>query len=161
MEHRKILNDEKTALEKICDKLEKNEYYRALSDKQRKKFIQGKALDLWRWDFQKRKLSSFYDIGIDAGFSVVIASYFYRHISGYAHSGSLSVIQSAQALIQGETSKLTDASIDMMKIIVSYMIKEYCQMFTAAGKILDNSPLKTLVEIFINVGKKLGRGWTS
>jgi len=155
-EHEQQKAEEKKVLEELRAKLESNIIFQGLTEKQKERFFQGKERDLWRWSPDVRKVLSWYDIGIDAGFSDMLASLMYRHLSGHAHSGSLAVLQTAQALVNKETEKLTDAAIDTMKILISNMIHEYCGLFSEAQDVLRDSRLSEFVELFVNVGRKLG-----
>jgi len=160
-EHEQQKAEEKKVLEELCAKLESNIIFQGLTEQQKSRFFQGKELNLWRWNPDVRKVLSWYDIGIDAGFSDMLASHMYGHLSGYAHSSSLSVLQTAQALVNKETEKLTGASIDTVKVLIANMIEEYCQMFPEAQKVLKDSGASNFVQVYVNVGKRLGENLTT
>ncbi|MBA7697083.1 hypothetical protein ES703_105741 [subsurface metagenome] len=146
---------EKEILEEIRSKLESNIIFQGLTDSQKTRFFQGKKRDLWRWSPDVRKVLSWYDIGINAGFSDMLASLMYRHLSGSTHSSSLSVLQIAQALVNKETEKLIASSIDTMNVIIANMIQEYCGLFPGARDVLRDSGASNSVEVWVNIGRQL------
>ena len=86
----------------LNDRLESNQIFQSLSTGQKGRVFEGKERNLWRWNPDLKKVLSWSDIAIDAGFSEMLASHMYRHLSGHAHSSSLSVLQSQQVLINKE-----------------------------------------------------------
>lgn len=150
--------DEKKALEQFCDKLESNVVFQNLTEKQKASFFAGKEPNMWRWNPNTKKFLSWEDIGIDAGLSKMIATHMYRYIAGYAHSGSLSVLQTTQILINKEPQILIPLSINTMNIIIANMIHEYCGLFPKAQDILTKDlGGNNLVEQYIQIGYGLDK----
>ncbi len=155
-EHKQQKSTDKEVLKKIRDKLESNITFRGLNNKWKTRLFQGEKLNLWRWNPDGKKFLSWYDIGIDAGFSKMLALYMYSHLSGSAHSSSLSVLQTAQALVNKETERLIGSSIDTMNILSANMIQEYCALFSEAQDVLQNSGETDFVQVWVNIGCRLG-----
>jgi hypothetical protein len=154
-EHEQQKAEEKKVLDELHDKLRSNAVFQSLTPKQKTRFSEGKERDLWRWNPDVKKVLSLPEIAIDAGFSEMLASHVYRHLSGYAHSGSLSVLQTAQALINKETDRLIKPSINTMKIVMANMIQEYSGLFSKAQDVLDKSGASQFVNTWVEVGRRL------
>jgi len=155
IEHKQQKMKEKEVLEEIRSKLESNIIFQGLTDSQKARFFQGKERDLWRWNPDSRRVLSWHDIGIDAGFSDMLASLMYGHLSGFAHSSSLSVLQTAQALVNKETEKLIGSSIDTMNVMIANMIQECCGLFPEARDVLRDSGASDFVEVWVEIGRRL------
>ncbi len=146
-EARQKLKDEKAELDELLIKLKSNVVFQALCQKQKKKFLKGQ----WR-------LASWREIAIDAGFSKILASHMYRHLSGYAHSSSLSVLQIEQAIMNKETEQLIQSSIAIMNILIANMIGEYCGLFPKAQNVLNKDiEGSNLVKQYIQIGHELDK----
>ncbi len=143
-ETRRTLDNDRLVRDKLREKLKSNAVFQSLTDNQRKRILRGE----WR-------LKSWREIAIDAGFSEMLASHMYRHLSGYAHSSSLSVLQSQQAIINKETEQLTGASVGTMNIVIANMIQEYCGLFPKAQDVLRASGASNFVEVWIHIGRRL------
>jgi len=144
-EHRRMLDDEKVVLDKLHDKLKSNTVFQSLNEKQKKQILGGR----WRPLF-------WHDIAIDAGFSVTLASYIYKHLSGFAHSSNLSTRQTQQALLKKETEKLPGVSIITMNILIANVIREYCGLFPKAKEVLRGSGAIIFVRKWVDGGRRLG-----
>jgi len=155
LEHAKQKAEEKKILKEIFAKLDSNSIYKALSDTQRRRFIEGKEWNLWRWEHDARKVVPWQEIATHAGLSEMLASHMYRHLSGHAHSGSLSVLQTQQAIVKEETEHLISPSINTMKILTANMIYEYTELFPQAQPVLAKSGASAFVEIWIRIGQRL------
>ena len=142
-------------LDKLRYKLESNRVFQSLSEKQKTRFFEDKERNLWRWNPDTKKLPSWHDIAISAKFSEMLALHMYSHLSGYAHSGSLSILQTAQALVNKETEQLIGASIDTMKVLIANLIQEYCGLFSKAQDVLRESGASSFVEAWIHIGRRL------
>jgi len=153
--HAKQEVEERKTLEGILAKLGANPIYKALTPKQRTRFIEGKGWNLWRWNRDSKKVMSWQDIATDAGLSVTLASYMYKDLSGHAHSGSLSVLQTQQAIVRNEADRLISPSINTMKILTANMIYEYTELFPQAQPVLAKSGASAFVEIWIRIGQRL------
>jgi len=144
-EHRQKLADEKRKLDDLLNKLYSNPLFNSLSEKQKRQVLKGE----WR---QK----SWHDIAIDAGFSEMLASHMYRHLSGYAHSGSLSILQIKESLLKKEQSQLIEASMITITIATASLIREYSELFPKAKSALWADPKRTdIVELWVQVGRKI------
>ena len=156
LENEKQNAEEKEALNILRSKLEANTIYLNLKESKRARLFQGQEQDLWRLNPNTKKILHWYEIGIDAGFGKLLARDMYKHLSGYAHSGSLSIIQTANALANKEVEKVIMHSINIMTILTANMIKEYCELFPEAQEVLNNSGASKFIQIYVNVGSRLG-----
>lgn len=159
-EHAKQKAEKKRILEEIFAKLDSNSIYKALGATPRRRFIEGKEWNLWRWNREAKKVMSWQEIASDAGLSVMLASYMYRHLSGHAHSSSLSVLQTQQAVVRSESERLISPSINTMKILVANMIHEYTELFPEGQPILAKSGASTFVDTWIQIGQRLDENLT-
>ena len=155
-EHVEQKAEEKKRLQELCAKLESNAFYRSLAPRLKARFVEGKELDLWRWQSDTNTRLSWRDIGINAGLSELIASHMYRHLSGHAHSGSLSVIQTQQAVVRNEVEYLMTPSINTLKVLAANMIHEYAELFPEAQPVLTKSGASTFVDTWVRIGQRLG-----
>ncbi|MFC1928598.1 DUF5677 domain-containing protein [Chloroflexota bacterium] len=155
-ETRRTLDNDRLALDKLRDKLKSNAVFQNLTEKQKARFFEGKERNLWRWNPDLKKVLSWSDIAIDAGFSEMLASHMYRHLSGHAHSGSLSVLQSQQVLINKEIEQLIGGSIGTINIVAANLIREYCALLSLAQDVLSKDPEgNDIVEEWIQIGHDL------
>lgn len=152
-EHEQQKEEEQKALEEIRDKLESNRILHSLRDGQKRQIFEGKGG--WRWKPDGKGRVSWRDIAIDAGFSKMLATHMYMHLSGHAHSSSLSVFQSQKALLNKETEQLIGSSIDTMKVLTANMIQEYCRLFPKALTVLRESGASQFVEMWVHIGRRL------
>ena len=155
-ETRRTLDNDRLVLDKLCDKLKANAVFQNLTEKQRARFFEGKERNLWRWNPDLKKVLSWSDIAIDAGFSEMLASHMYRYLSGHAHSSSLSVLQSQQALINKKKEQLIGGSIGVINIVAANLIREYCALFSLAQDVLSkDTEGNDIVEEWIQIGHDL------
>lgn len=145
-EHERQKAEEKMVLDELHDKLKSNAVFQNLAGEHKKSILKG------RW-----RLSSWHDIAIDAGLSEILASHMYRHLSGYAHSSSLSVLQTKQAVMNKGQEQLVQSSIATMNVFIANMIREYCGLFSKAQDVLDTEPAgnKEMIEAWIEIGRRL------
>jgi len=155
-ETRRTLDNDRLVLDKLRDKLKSNAVFQNLPKNQKTPFFEGKARSLWRWKPDIKRALSWREIAIDAGFSEMLALGMYRSLSGHAHSSSLSVLQTAQALLNREVERLIKPSIDTMKVLIANMIQEYCGLFPKAQDVLRASGASNSVEVWVKVGRRLG-----
>ncbi len=155
-EHKQTKAEDKKELDKLHDKLKSNAVFQSLTEKQKTRFFEGKERNLWRWKPDVKKVLSWSDIAIDAGFSKMLASHMYRHISGYAHSSSVSVLQASQALENKDVDMLVKPSMNTMNILMANMIYEYCVLFPEAKVVLEQSGSSKFVDMWISIGCRLG-----
>ena len=106
-EFKQKLVDDQKELDKLLDKLKSNTIFQGLTEGQKAQFLKGKNRDLWRWVPADRKVLSWTDIAIGAGFSKMLASDVYRHLSGSVHSSFLSVLQSVEIQKIGSKKRLS------------------------------------------------------
>ena len=123
-ETRRTLDNDRLVLDKLRDKLKSNAVFQNLTETQKTRFFEGKERNLWRWKPDVKKVLSWQEIATDAGFSEMLASHMYRHLSGYVHSGSLSVLQINQAYENKEENRLIEASIGTINIVAANLIRE-------------------------------------
>lgn len=155
-EHVEQKTEEGKRLEEICAKLGSNAIYQSLAPRLKARFVEGKGLDLWRWQPDANTRLSWRDIGIDAGLSEMLATHMYRHLSGHAHSGSLSVIQTQQAVVRNEAKYLISPSINTLKVLTANMIHEYTELFPESQSVLTKSGASTFADTWIRIGQQLG-----
>lgn len=152
-EHKQTKAKDKKELDELRNKLDSNINFQSLKDSQKRQIFEGKGK--WKWKPGIKKHVSWRDIAIDAGFSKMLASLMYGHLSGSAHSSSLSILQTAQALVNKETEKLIGASINTMNVLIANMIQEYCGLFSNAQDVLLDSGASNFVEVWVNIGRRL------
>jgi len=154
-EHEQQKAEEKKVLEELRAKLESNIIFQRLTPKQKTGLFEGKELILWRWNPDVRRVLSWYDIGIDAGFSDMLASHMYGHLSGYAHSSHMSVLQVSQALENKDVDMLVKPSMNTINILMANMIHEYCVLFPEAKVVLEQSGASQFVDMWVSIGCRL------
>lgn len=155
-EGRQMLDNDKIELDELRNKLESNKVFRALKDSPKRQIFEGKGK--WRWEPGCKRHISWREIAIHAGFSRMLANHIYGHLSGYAHSGSLSVLQMRQALENKELEKLIKPSINLMSILTANMIQEYCGLFSKAQVVLTKDlEGSNLVKQYIQIGHELDK----
>ena len=155
-ETRRTFDNDRLVLDKLREKLRSNAVFQSLKDRQKRQIFEGKGN--WRWKPDCSKHISWRDIALDAGFSEMLASHMYRHLSGHAHSSSLGVLQSQQALKNKETEQLIGASIGAMNIVIANMIREYCALFPRAQDVLTKDlEGSNLVKQYIQIGRELDK----
>lgn len=144
-EHRQKLAEEKKEIDELHSKLRSNATFQQLTKRQQKDVLKGK------W-----KLPSWREIAEDAGLAIVLSSNMYRHLSGYAHSSSLSVLQIKQALENKEELLLIRPSMSTITIATANFVREYCDLFPRAKAALTaNAEGSDLVDMWIQIGQKL------
>ncbi len=131
-EHQKQKDEEKKRIEGIIGSLEANPIFKNLTQRQKKGIATGHQRDLWRWDSNTNRILFWSEIAVDAGLSKMMAQRMYSYLSGHAHSGSLSVLQTQQAVVRKEVEKLITPSLDTTKILTANMINEYTAIFKDA-----------------------------
>lgn len=155
-EHKQKIAEEKKKLDEVQDKLELNKVFQSLEDNQKRQIFKGKGE--WKWKPHGRGRVSWREIAIDAGFSEMLASHMYRHLSGYVHSSSLSVLQINQAYENKEENRLIEASIGTINIVAANLIREYCGLFPWAQDVLSKDPEgNDIVEVWIQIGRGLDK----
>lgn len=145
--------EEKIKLDELRRSLESNGIFRSLTARQQNQVFEGKGK--WKWKPNGLGQLSWREIAIDAGFSEMLASHMYRHLSGYAHSSSMSALQTAQALLNREVERLVKPSINTMNVLVANMIREYCDLFPKVQDVLRESGASGFVDTWICIGRRL------
>lgn len=150
------LDNDKIELDALYTKLNSNAIFQSLSAKQKRQIFEGKGK--WKWKPDGKGVVSWHNIAIDAGLSETLASHMYRHLSGYAHSSSLSVFQMAKAFLNKEPGRPSSSSIAAMNIVTANMIREYCALFPRAQEVLSKD-LKghKLVKQYIQIDSTLDK----
>jgi len=142
-ENRKKQKDEKQLIDKLRKNLESNKIFKTLGKRQQSKILKGK----WR-------IESWRIIALDAGFDELHASLFYSYLCGYAHSGSLSILQIRQATTKETQRNLFQASMEVIMIAMANMIFSYCKLFLNGKKVLErNSRATKLAQIWVDIGR--------
>jgi hypothetical protein len=129
------LEDEKE-LARIRERLETNVVFLSLNKRQRVRFFEGKELNLWRWDSNAKKVSSWRDLAVHAKFGEMIASHVYRLLAGQAHSSFLSVLQSLETRKSESQEKDIIFTTGVMNPMIANMVQEYCEVFPKAKESL-------------------------
>lgn len=137
----KLIEDRK-AINEVIKHLEANKEFQSLGEKQKKGILKGN----WR-------SLSWSEIAKDVNLDSLIASHGYRHLCGYAHSSSLSVLQIKQAFEKGEERSLYDASVITVNVTMANMIYEYCELFPKAKEALSSQKGIDLVHQWIIIGR--------
>lgn len=141
-EHKQKLAKEKKELDVLHNKLCSNTTFKNLTNKQKLRVLKGE----WR-------LLSWREIAETAGLVKILSSDMYRHLSGYVHSGSLSIFQIKQALQKEEQPLLIQSSMDFTNIATANVIHEYCELFPRAKNALCAYPKGTdIVGIWVQIG---------
>jgi len=153
-EGRKKLDKEKIELDALQNKLKSNAIFQTLTDKQKGQIFEGKGR--WKWKPDGKGKVSWREIAIHAGFSNMLASHMYSHLSGYAHSSHTSVLQVSQALENKDVDMLVKTSMDTINILMANMIHEYCVLFPDAKVVLEQSGASEFVDMWISIGCRLG-----
>ena len=146
--------EEKRKIEELHGKLESNAVFQSLKDRQKRQNFEGKGQ--WKWKPDGRGAVSWREIAVDAGLSEMLASHMYSHLCGYAHSSSMSALQTAQALLNREVEWLIKPSLDTMKVVIANMIREYSKLFPRAQDVFSESGASNFVEAWIEIGRRLG-----
>jgi len=140
-EYRRKQVVEREEFDKLQDNLRSNVIFQSLTDKQKRQILKG------RW-----RLLSWHDIAIDAGLSEMLAQHMYSHLCGYAHSSSLSVVQSVEDHVNKEEEFSASVSMNVVNNITANLIQEFCELFPKAKAILSedttgNDTVKACIEI--------------
>ena len=154
-EHQKQKDEEKKRIEGIIGSLEANPIFKNLTQRQKEGIATGHKRDLWRWNSNTNRKLYWSEIAVDAGLSKMMAQHMYSHLSGHAHSGSLSVLQTQQAVVRKEVEKLITPSLYTMKILTANMINEYTAVFKDAHDKLSTTGTVKFVETWVEVGRRL------
>ncbi len=140
---KRILANDKKAIEEISDKLRSNAKFQGLIAGQKDKVLRGN----WRLKYWR-------EIAEDADLSKILASDMYGHLCGIAHSSSLSVLQIKQAYEKHEEKLLTEPSIIVINIMAANIIHEYCELFTQSKNVLnEDQESVNLVDSWIQIGR--------
>jgi len=144
---------DKERLSELRAFLETNVVFQSLSPDQKADILEGKGR--WKCKPYGRGEFSWREIAIDAGLGEMIASHMYRSLCGFAHSSNISCLQTAQALLKGETSKLVEASIITMKVVTANMIDEHSKLFSRSKHVVEGSGATKLVNAWIKMGQTI------
>jgi len=139
---RQKLEKERVLIASMQEKLRNNPYYIQLSRRQRSRLINGK------WRFKSWK-----EIGLSAGLNYRHAEHFYKHLCGYAHANSLSVLQIRDAKTVQNQMAICTASLNLVMIAMANMINAYTVHSSEAKKALEARPeSKNLVDQWVEIG---------
>jgi len=144
-EHQQKLAKERKDLDDLHKRLRSNASFQKLTTKQQKDVLEG------RW-----RLLSWQKIAEDAGLAKVLAANMYGHLSGYAHSGFISVLQIKQAFQKREQALLVESSMQVVLIAAANFIRGYCDLFPKAKQALNrNTNGILLVDELVTIGQNL------
>jgi hypothetical protein len=87
---------EKKELNELHSKLRSNATFQQLTNRQKRRVLERGE---WRWLPGNNKQISWRQIASNAGLAEILSSHMYRHLSGYAHSSSLSTLQIKQSVL--------------------------------------------------------------
>ena len=118
-------------INKIINRIRENIYFNTLDPKLQKAIVECKDWRLPKLSCRgKIRRDSYADIAIEAGFPEDVAHTNYEFLSGYSHSGSLSVSQILQAVTEDDKEVVCDSSITLLKILMPIMANSYLKLFT-------------------------------
>jgi len=144
--HKQKLAGEKKEIDDLHSKLRSNIIFQQLTGKQ-----QEQVLKKGKW-----KLLSWREIAEEASLARILSSDMYRHLSGYAHSSWLSVLQIKQSLEDKEESLLIEPSMKTIAIATANFIREYCNLFPKTKDVLAADAEGTnIVDEWIQIGQAL------
>lgn len=143
-ESKEQLRSEKKIIDDLVKKIKSNSHFKKmLTEKQQKNIIEKGG-----WRFHSWK-----EIGLSAGLSDVHAESYYSYLCGYAHSGSLSVLQWRQAQTYQEKRDLMNSTINLLLIAMANIIKCYCRVFPKSNDhYVKNHQPKNVVDLWIDIG---------
>jgi hypothetical protein len=140
---KRILESERTRIEELRTRLKNNVCFANLTPGQQKGLL---SRGIWR-------LQGWTDIALAAGLNETQAKAFYRHLSSYAHAGSLSVLQLRQAGTANDQRSLYFATIGLVMITMAYMVKAYCAVFPRSQAALQKDQSGALlVDQWVQIG---------
>jgi len=151
-EYKAKLNREKELIDEFQEKLRSNSIFNRLTKKQQASVLKGN----WRWVPGDNRPLSWQRIAAQAGFETMIASQGYTHLSGYAHSSSLSILQIKQALQRREPRRLVQSSLGVVNVLTANLTRFYADLFPKAKELLgSDSNASSLVGGWIFIGRNL------
>jgi len=151
IEHAKKQLDEKVILTNLHNLLDSNCIFQQLSKKQKALVKKG------NWRQHPQEQVSWKQIALSAGLSPTIATTMYGHLSGYAHSDSLSIMQISQSLLNKEQDQITDSSMITTNIAAAYFIYDFSKIFSLAKAALDAYPNENnIVDQWRRIGQTIG-----
>jgi hypothetical protein len=140
----KVLADDQKLIKNYEEILKNNRVFLNLEKKEQKKILEGN----WR-------TLSWRQIAIDAKLSNIDAEHFYRYLCGYAHSSSLSTMQTYKAKTREQQLDLIPAARGVIKTTMSNFIFEYCNLFPNSSLELEkNVEAKKVAEDLLWIGQK-------
>jgi len=117
--------------------------FKRLSQKNKKHLLEHA-----KWRFLSWK-----DIAMSAGLNETHAKSFYNYLCGYAHAGSINILQIQQAHSADNQKALFSASIGLLMIAMANMIRFYCNLFPKSNEAQEASEHKEIVDKWIWVGQ--------
>jgi len=141
-------------VKELRDKICCSNLFQKLTAKQ-----QRKILTKGEWRLPERNsegkcaFPSWVQIATAAGLSKKTAYEMYSHLSSYAHSSYLSVLQLRQAVTAKQREMLTGGTMGIVKIAMALMARLYTRVFPKAKSImLDNEGFANTVDMWIDIG---------
>ncbi len=141
--NREKVTAEKMEIEEIKTKLNSNQSFLQLTEKQKKRVMEGE----WRFD-------SWTTMGVQIGFNESRFRTIYSLLCGYAHSGGLSGIQYNHLVTLADDPQQGDFIDPLLAVILANMINMFCALFPKSKEAHEVD--RQAVEI-INLFLKLGR----
>jgi hypothetical protein len=144
-DHKEKLKEEKKEVEVLSENLRANANFQQLKERQKRRVLRGE----WR-------LLTWREIGAKVGFSKILSSHMYKHLSGYTHSSWSSILQIKQSLREKEQALLISSSMSFMSIVSANFIREYCELFPRAKAALNADARESdMVDVWIQIGQRL------
>ncbi|TET15764.1 MAG: hypothetical protein E3J81_04400 [Dehalococcoidia bacterium] len=155
-EHRQKLAEDKKNIYKLHSKLRSNAVFQQLTGKQQNQVLEeGK----WRLLPGYKKQMSWRQIATNAGLAKILSSDMYRHLSGYAHSGSISIRQILKSLENKERFIIMGAAMNLITIAIANFIRKYCDLLPRAKAALTaDTEGSEMVDMCIQIGQQLSFG---
>lgn len=144
-------------LDDLRKKITDNPHFRVFNKEQ-----QQKILDRGEWriptESHEGRLSfpSWSQIAANLGFGNRHAKEVYSFLSGYAHSGYLSVIQIRGANSNADRERLLEGTVGIAKIAMSLTIENYARLFPIARQFLtSNKQMAQVVETWLYIASDI------
>jgi hypothetical protein len=142
-ENKEKVAAEKKEIDEIKTKLNSNQSFLRLTDKQKNRVLQGE----WRLD-------GWTAMGVQIGLNESRMRTIYSFLCAYAHSGGLSGIQYNHLVTLAEDPKQGDFIDPVVAVILANMVNMFCVLFPKSKETHEAD--KTAIEI-VNLYLKLGR----
>ncbi|MBL8097839.1 MAG: hypothetical protein JNK81_01580 [Anaerolineales bacterium] len=144
-EHNNKIKNSQIQIKKLRERIQDTKVYRYLSDKNKKRVLQGKSVP--------RELETRLK---KAGFAPLTTQKMYQYLSSYIHSDGLSAIQLMDLKTRESQEKNIDGFMNISMIVMSKMILAYSNLFdTAKIACMDRPEAFQLANMYSNVASQL------